>query len=398
MKHFPICRRLKFFPVILLLCFSAFGQQPADTVVNRDLALEVNRGVDRPWVLRAFTGGGGEASNFKRIDSWKPSNGEAPVAGILFKLGREGDIVIAHLSVRLENDKQVPVETYRLTESDTIKTEALTKFGLEPLVLRVVKAKPDYKDTQSPIMPKVENKTTAIEVVSLTETVPPSDSFQLSLRNISNKKVVVLDLFMPSVDGNGGGGTRSHSADKDRPLMIPGAISQHPVGISRGGRMTPEGFVPDAMVQQTLIIRTVVFDDGTFDGLAEPAAEIEARSRGLRIQLSRILRLLHDSKASDEGSMLTTLNELKEQAYALGKTVDPSVVLELKALFPSLNEKAKSELEGRIESGLRDGKLEFLRYISDFEDRQKAPDKAISFAKWLEQTKASYEKLINRIY
>ncbi|MGI9166797.1 MAG: hypothetical protein ACR2G5_10510, partial [Pyrinomonadaceae bacterium] len=341
MKQSTTCFRLQILPAILLLCFSGVAQQRQDTPAKQELALEVNTGVDRPWEILAFNGGGGEAYNFRRIKSWKPSSGEVPVVNIGFKIGRDAEIVIAHLSVRLENDKEVMVGTYRLSEDETIKTEELTKFGLEPLVLRVVKAKPRFKDQLPPIMPKVENKTKAIEVVSFYQAAPPFDSFQLSLRNVSNKKIIALDLFMPSADGNGGGGQRSQGGDKDHPVMLPGAILVRYIGVSRGSRMTPDGFVPDVALQQTLIIRTVVFDDGTYEGLVEPAAEMEAQRRGLDIQRRRILRVLQEPKKTNDGDVLTTLNELKEQAYALGKTADASVALELIALFPSLDEKSK---------------------------------------------------------
>ena len=63
------------------------------------------------------------------------------------------------------------------------------------------------------------------------------------------------------------------------------------------------------------------------------------------------------------------------------------------ALFPSLDEKSKGELLQRVEGGLRIGKLELLRHINDFEEMQKQPGDHITFAEWLKQTKATYEKL-----
>ena len=80
--------------------------------------------------LPAFKGGGGSGANFRRIESWKPSSTEATVSDIDFKIDRDGDIVIVHLSVRFENDKEALVGTYRLREGETIQTEGLTKFGL----------------------------------------------------------------------------------------------------------------------------------------------------------------------------------------------------------------------------------------------------------------------------
>jgi hypothetical protein len=393
MKHSTTCFRLQVLPAILLLCFSGVAQQRQDTPAKKELALEVSNLGAGPWEILAFDGGGGGAANFRRIKAWKPSSKEEIVKSIYFKIGREADLVIAHLSVTLENEKVVEVGTYRLRENESVKAEELTKFGVEALVLKVVKAKPGFKDPSPPVPPQILNKTKAIEVISFYQEAPPSESFQLSLRNVSNKNIIALDLFMPSADGNGGGGQRSQGGDKDHPVMLPGGLSVLHIGISRGGRMTPDGYVPDVALQQTLIIRTVVFDDGTYEGQVEPAAEMEAQRRGLDIQRRRILRLLQEQKETNDEDVPATLNELKEQAYALGKTADASVALELIALFPSLDEKSKVWLLQRVEGGLRDGKLELLRYINDFEERQKQPGEHITFAEWIKLTKANYEKL-----
>jgi hypothetical protein len=398
MKQSPTGSRLQILPAILLFCLSGVAQQQQGIAANQELALRVSNGEDRPWEIPAFNGGGGSTSNFKRLELWKPSLKEEAVNRIVFKIEIDGDVVIAHLLVGLENDKEVMVGTYRLIEDATIKTEELTKLGVEPLVLTVVKAKPTFKDPLPPIMPKVENKTRAIEVVSFFQSAPPfDDSFELSLRNVSAKTIVALDMFMPSANGNGGGGERSQGGDKAHPLMLPGGVLIHHIGIARGGRMTPHGYVPDPALQQTLIIRTVVFDDGTYDGLVGPAAEIEAQRRGLALQRRRILRLLQEPKKMNDGDPLARLNELKELAYALGKTADPSVVLELIALFPSLDENSTASLGQKVEGGLRDGKLELLRYINGFEEMQKQPGEHITFAEWIKQTIANYEKLTTAV-
>ena len=357
--------------------------------------MEVRNGDNGPsrWEIPAFNGGGGEGGNFRHIKSWKPSSGEAPVASIVFKIGRDADIVIVDLSVRLENEKVVAVGTYRLRESETVRTEELTKFGVEPLALKVVKARPDFKDPLPPILPQLENKTKAIEVVSFYQDAPPSDSFRLTLKNVSTKKIMALDIFMPSADGNGGSGEQSHGAP-GHPLMLPGDVSVQFVGVERSVRMTAEGYVlPDVQLQRTLIIRTVVFDDGTYDGEVGPAAEMEARRRGQDLQRKRIIPLLQSAMDTEDKDALTTVNDLKEQAYALGRTADTSLVEELIARYPSLNEKSRVTVTQDVETGLRDGKLEFLRYIKEFEDTPKQGPEPANFQAWLKKTKANYESL-----
>jgi len=46
-----------------------------------------------------------------------------------------------------------------------------------------------------------------------------------------------------------------------------------------------------------------------------------------------------------------------------------------------------------VKAGLRDGKLELLRYLTDFEDMQKQSGEQLDFVQWINQTKANYEKV-----
>ena len=93
------------------------------------------------------------------------------------------------------------VGTYRLSEGETIKTEELTKFGLVRLVLKVVKATPAFKDPSPHIMPKVENKTKAVQVVGFYQEAPPLESFRLTLLNVSSKNIIALSGFELYSDG-----------------------------------------------------------------------------------------------------------------------------------------------------------------------------------------------------
>src|SRR5688572_23098666 len=152
MKQSTTCFRLTVGTAVLL-CFSGVAGQRQDTAAKRELALEVSNLGAGPWEIPAFEGGGGSAANFRRIKAWKPSREDDVVKSIDFKIDREADIVIAHLSVTLENEKVMEVGTYRLREDESVKAEEMTKFGLEVLSLKVVKAKPGFKDPLAPIPP-----------------------------------------------------------------------------------------------------------------------------------------------------------------------------------------------------------------------------------------------------
>ena len=175
--------------------------------------------------------------------------------------------------------------------------------------------------------------------------------------------------------------------------MRPGDESVHFIDVEGGGRMTPNGLVREVQTQQTLLIRTVVFDDGTYDGEVEPAAEIDARQRGQDMQRKRIIGLLQRALSDGNQQVQITLNSLKELLYALGKTADPSVVAELMTRYPALGEKSRVWFTENVEEGLGEGKREFLRYIKEFEERQAQDPTSSTFLKWLQKTEANYEQL-----
>jgi hypothetical protein len=378
--------RLPVLPAILLVCLTCVAQQQQKSA---ELAVRINNGNERPWEIPAFNGGGGSTATFKRLSSWAPSTEESPVTQILFKIDREADFVITHLTVSLANEKPVKVGTYRLRENETATTQELKAFGIEPLILTVVRATPRFVDSSPAIQPLVENKTKAIEVVNFYRELN-SASFRLVLRNSSTKGIVAVDLFMPSPDGNGGGGQRSEGYGR-YPAIAPGATADYSISVNRGGRITPNGLVPNPPTQQTLLIRTVVFDDGTYDGLIDIAAEITARRMGRKLQGLRIIDLIEEMMRAEQAKSLD-LNNLRERIYALDTAVESAFISKLLASFPSLGENAKDGMQSNVAEGLREGKRSFLSAIDLFEENSKRGAKA-TLVEWLEGMRTHYEKL-----
>jgi len=379
--------RLPVMPAMLLVCLTCVAQQQQKSA---ELAVRINNGNERPWEILAFNGGGGGMANFKRLSSWVSSAHESPVTQILFKIDREADLVITHLSVTLANEKHVSVGTYRLRENEKATTHELTKFGIEPLILTVVRATPTVVDSSPAIQPLLENKTEAIEVVNFYREVNPA-GFRLVLRNNSSKGIVAVDLFIPSPDGNGGGGQRSEGYGRD-PAIGPGATADYFISVSGGGRNTPNGFVPDPPAQKALLIRTVVFDDGTYDGMIDIAVEITARRMGRKLQGLKIISLIEEMMRAEQAKSPLDLNNLRERIYALNTTVESTYIRKLLALFPSLGEKANDAMQSNLAEGLREGKRSFLSAIDLFEENSKRGAK-VTLVEWLDEMKTHCEKL-----
>jgi hypothetical protein len=373
----------------LLLFASTSGQEQKSAP---DLAVRVDTGEESAQEIPAFDGGGGGTARFKRLKSANAITDQTRVTDLFFKINREGDVVVTHLSVRLANQKEIAIGTYRLRENESATANELTSVGIEPLTLSIVRAKARFIDPSPPIQPLLENKTQAVQIVNFDRDPSRSDKFRLVLRNISTKGIIAVDLFMPSPDGNGGGG-QTHTGDRDHLVMAPGGTSEYYISVLRGGRTTPAGYVPEPPIQRTLIIRTLLFEDGSYEGSLETAAEITAQRNGQNLQRKRILELLREVVRSQSEKLSLTVEQFKEQVYSLNNTSDASEIRQLVAKFPSSAEKS---LESYLKVGLDDGKQELLRNLSEFENSLNDRRFSLTFAQWLIQKQADYEKRIER--
>jgi hypothetical protein len=182
-----------------------------------------------------------------------------------------------------------------------------------------------------------------------------------------------------------------------QPAIKSGELYEMDIHISRGGRMTPQGYIPDPVEQPEIVIGTVVFDDGTFEGETEAAADIEARQKGRKIQLSRVVTLLQSILDAPEQNISVVMEKLRTQVSALNEEADVSVVDELISRYSTLSAQSKGTLAAGVKSGLNGGKQEMLFEIKEFERAREAASGNKSYRVWLNRIKERYEKLITQL-
>jgi len=367
--------------ILLVLSLNVSGQR------RPELALLVENAGEKIWEIPAFNEGGGGTSGFKRIRDWTAPAGQPQVVELNFKIRLDVNVVETSVLVRLANDKEVLIGTYRLRRDESVTVEDLSKVGLEPVKLTVVKNTSVPVDLPLPIQPLLENKTKSVQVTSFYRDPATPGNFQLTLRNLSTKSIIALDLFIPMAQGSSGQRSQSNA---DHPLITPGQTLESHVEVPQGGRTTSNGYVPDVPAQRTLIIRAVVFDDGTYDGLSDVAAEIAAERKGINMQRKAILTILQEISLGDAQRSIT-VDELKDRAYALNDIFDESVVEELIAAFPSLSKQVKQFLPNTVRQGLRQAKQTFLREIREFEQNTNGGPKE-TLPEWMKRLASQYEK------
>ncbi|MBA3321112.1 MAG: hypothetical protein H0T45_06650 [Pyrinomonadaceae bacterium] len=124
-----------------------------------------------------------------------------------------------------------------------------------------------------------------------------------------------------------------------------------------------------------MVIATVVFDDGTYEGETETAADITARQKGRQIQLARVLSIMRNALDAPE-TIAVALEKLKTQISTLRIDVDASVVDELLTRFPKYpQERGRKWLTVVVMNGLKQGREEALFRIKDIEEmRARRPE------------------------
>lgn len=306
--------------------------------------------------------------NLKRINYWKPS-AEVPAEASALRLQfwLEGNTPQVEVTAYL--DKIAPrsnpewekmattkVVSRALALDETVTISETEKFGIQPFQVRTFRAQP-----WSVGPPLITNKTQALNVDSVSEARP---AYTLKVRNVSHKAINAIRSYGIENDRKQGG-----SGSSATPLIPAGRIFviQQRFALSEERSKTTAESGP---TKREIVIAAIVFDDGSFEGEPDLAAEMAANMAGDRIQLLRINRLvtgLSDSELRDPEQ----LKKLKNDIAALSEEVNPAVTNELMLRFSTASEDVRNRrIKEEVANGLRSTKNQVLREIEKQESRR----------------------------
>lgn len=300
----------------------------------------------------------------------------APLTRIRIRTVLEGDAVRIKIAGVFDDSEPVdapgpkygpverPIGSYLAREGETIEVNELTSLGFKPLAIKVVRFVPEVETPAPAFSPVVTNNLKSVEVVSFSP-VPGISSYRLTVRNISSKNIVALDVYVPKERGRSGvtsRGTATH------PVMKPGATSETLISESRGRRLTNQGYVADAPSNK-VIVGTVVFDDETYEGEPETALHVIGGQTGHRLQLTRALLLLKNILEGPDQDPAAMLGRTRSEVSQLTIDVDSKTVDELLARFPELPPKYdRKTLASTMMRGFLEARQRLLSEITDIEN------------------------------
>jgi len=265
--------------------------------------------------------------------------------------------------------KELPVGIYVILPGRSITISQLSQFGLQPLQVKLVTAKPPQA-----VQPEIVNEAPSVVVEKVDQ---DRAEYKLVLRNTSELAVggVVVSVLdedgrcrMHDVRANYGGFVPSGAtselhlslpdAGEDEGVVGPDGVtcSDAPQGV---GGSSP-GFNSSGTRAPEIVIEAVDFEDGSYEGDDRKAAMLEAERLGREIERPRITAAVEKELTSNQPDGMAKLVSVQSQVSALSDNVDSAALKSIMARFPTLNDDAKQSIERDIRGGLRMEKGMFL--------------------------------------
>lgn len=300
----------------------------------------------------------------------------APLTRIRIRTVLEGDAVRIKIAGVFDDSEPVdapgpkygpverPIGSYLAREGETIEVNELTSLGFKPLALKVVRFVPEVEIPVPAFAPVVTNELKSVEVVGLSP-VPGISLYRLTVRNISSKNIVALDVYVPKERGRSGVTSMGNAT---LPVMKPGATCETLISEARGRRLTDQGYVAEEPSNK-VIVGTVVFDDETYEGEPETAVHVIGGQTGHRLQLTRALLLLKNILEAPDQDPAAMLGRARSEGSQLTIDVDSKTVDELLARFPELPTKYnRKTLASTMMRGFLEARQRLLSEITDIEN------------------------------
>ncbi len=380
--------------LFLIFCFgsfTAFAQSSEQKSAPTGLTLEITFLKGRPPMYMTISNSLASArwtwcGAFGRLPDFKTSAERPPVQAVKFIPYLENGAVKVKVRVftgqkGFENEEDVVV--YSMREGERASVKELTNFGVEPFEIAVVRVAPTVS-----AVPSVENKTGSLTVTSIEPNFSTLPSFKLSVLNNSYKAV---SAFTYETVENGRKRISAMPQNRyNENLIEPGATLVREIQTPFEYKQIVEGESPKQASGQIIVISSVIFADGSYEGDAFRAAQFRAYIAGRKLRVKQLIALI---QANEKSSSEYSFANFVEQASKLETKIDEQEFSALLKQFPSLTESEKAFLRDGIETASDMVKEEFLSETKRYQPKLDSTD-ARAFLKGL---KEQYQKWLARL-
>ena len=375
--------------VVALSCVViAQEQKPQPSVVPKidaaTLLLEITENRSLPPAYSAVNSPGQTrkgiwVTRFGRIPG-RPAPPGKPIGAIKFEPVFNGETVDVRITLLRGSkgfEQEDLVGVYQVALGEQKAVTDLDQFGIEPVYLSLL-------NTVSPLPPNpaFDNPMKAIEIVSVQGENVPKPSYKIVLRNVSDKSILAVKVET-LYDGHRGGSALLQGED-GRALLPPGGVSEQWLLASRTQR-TPTGYAPGTPSAVTIAIRTVIFDDLSYEGESESACTMAGFVMGRRLWLKRVLPVLDQEISKSNNDNVEALKQFR------GKVSELSLDLEESELKKG-SSAACSKLSDSATVAFNGMKMDLLSA-----SERVITAKPINLKSWMEEKRARYSAWLARL-
>jgi hypothetical protein len=328
---------------------------------------------------------------FGHVPGWQLPAGAQPISAVRIsnRLKKDETIRIRISVLRGEKfmDTEETVASYDLRENEKVTVKPLVNFGVEPFQIKAIRTAPLLADIPLPI-----NKTTSVEVIGIEPVASDMPEYKLTLHNLSTKTIEALCVEI--VDGQKRLSSGMPQGLEGKPLMLAGEITQVrlPMLVNAGG--TEGTYAPVVPLPQQIVIKSIVFADGTDEGVTERDMETGAAFQGVkfgrRIELQRALPLFAAALESTDAISYDGPSKLRAQLEQLSVEITDAELADLQQRFPTGEAKL---LRPPVEFGIHFMRKEMLDQLMRFETDAHRQD----FRSWLIDNRERYSSWLTRL-
>jgi anti-sigma28 factor (negative regulator of flagellin synthesis) len=246
----------------------------------------------------------------------------------------------------LEKLRHQTLQNHSVKQHDSVTFPEMEQVGLQPLTLRIVSAQPD-----SPYHPLTRTDVPSVQIDYAP--VDRTDGMVI-LRNLSNKAV---DAFRIGNFQEAGSGEESsleeYKSNGLSAVIAPGSSHQTRIGIEHSGKTVNGTFIEDPQPQY-MVLQSVLFAGGSYEGDAQSAAEMAARVFGAQVQLVRIERLAESILADDGLDDEAKIERIRAAIQQLSTQADAEKIAQFHAQFANFPEDLLTHAERIVGLAMKD--------------------------------------------
>lgn len=326
-------------------------------------------------------------SNFQRVTNWRQPEGSVSVKAVkIVSLPESGavKVKISVLAGQKPYENEQTVAEYTLRENDKATVSNLTRFGIEPFEIRVVRLTFAPADA-----PRVVNKTGSLTVEKIEPVNSQTPAVKLVLANNSDKTVNAL-TYKVSVGTSLRSTGRPENSDGKLSIK-PGEKFQAIIPNVGFGVKNSAGQTVSLEPDKTITISAVVFEDDSFEGDAAEAARFLVVKFGKKTQLKKILALLEQNTETD-----FSLDEINRKAENLSVEIDETDFEKFLSQFGNLPDNEKFYLRSAAGAVMKNVKGEFVGDLESLDEDGKKVESAKAQSRLI-SIREKYRNLLSKL-